>query len=469
MEKAIKQETTQKRKRSFRLPSAFVILLSIIIVLAILTWLIPAGQYEYVEEGGVTKPIAGTFHYVDQNPQGVIDVILAPISGFIDGIEVITFILVIGGFLGVVMRTGAINKGIARLIIKLNGKEKWLIPILMLFFAVGGSTYGMSEETLPFYPLLIPAFISAGYTATTAVSVILLGAGLGVIASTVNPFSTGIASGFAGISLGDGIMLRLIIFIALVGFGIWFIMRYSEKTRNTKLEVQNLKNSDTAPLTKKEILVLSLFGFSFLLMIYAVIPFNDIGISFLPTWGWWFAELSAWFFFMSVLIGVVYRMKETEIGESFVRGAADMLGVVFIIGISRGITIIMNDGMITDTILHYGEMLLTGTGSYIFIALSYIFYLPLSFLIPSTSGLATLSMPILAPMADFAGISRALMVTIFQSSCGIINLITPTSAVVMGALAFGKIPYQNWLKFIWKFVLGIFLLIGLLMIISALF
>jgi uncharacterized ion transporter superfamily protein YfcC len=468
MEKVIEKTAATKKKRSFRLPSAFVILLSIIIILAILTWLIPAGQYDYIEEGGVLKPIAGTFHYVEQNPQGIIDVILAPIKGFIDGIEIITFILVIGGFLGVVMQTGAINKGIARLIAKLNGKEKWLIAILMLFFAVGGSTYGMAEETLPFYPLLIPAFLSAGYTATTAVAVILLGAGLGVIASTVNPFSTGIASGFAGISLGDGIFLRVAIFIILLGFGIWFVMRYAEKTKKAKTEISTDQNTNT-PLTKKEILVLVLFAFSFLLMIYAVIPFEDMGITFLPTWGWWFAELSAWFFFMSVLIGVVYRMKETEIGESFVRGAADMLGVVFIIGISRGITIIMNDGMITDTILHYGETLLTGTGSYIFVGLSYILYLPLSFLIPSTSGLATLSMPILAPMADFAGISRALMVTIFQSSCGLINLITPTSAVVMGALAFGKIPYQNWLKFIWKFILGIFILIGILMLISLLF
>lgn len=468
MEKVIEKTAATKKKRSFRLPSAFVILLSIIIILAILTWLIPAGQYDYIEEGGVLKPIAGTFHYVEQNPQGIIDVILAPIKGFIDGIEIITFILVIGGFLGVVMQTGAINKGIARLITKLNGKEKWLIAILMLFFAVGGSTYGMAEETLPFYPLLIPAFLSAGYTATTAVAVILLGAGLGVIASTVNPFSTGIASGFAGISLGDGIFLRVAIFIILLGFGIWFVMRYAEKTKKAKTEISTDQNTNT-PLTKKEILVLVLFAFSFLLMIYAVIPFEDMGITFLPTWGWWFAELSAWFFFMSVLIGVVYRMKETEIGESFVRGAADMLGVVFIIGISRGITIIMNDGMITDTILHYGETLLTGTGSYIFVGLSYILYLPLSFLIPSTSGLATLSMPILAPMADFAGISRALMVTIFQSSCGLINLITPTSAVVMGALAFGKIPYQNWLKFIWKFILGIFILIGILMLISLLF
>lgn len=469
MEKALNQTTSNKKRRSFRLPSAFVILLAIIVLLAILTWLIPAGQYDYIEEGGVMKPIAGTFHYVTPNPQGVIDVILAPVNGFIDGIEIITFILIIGGFLGVVMKTGAINKGIAHLILRLNGKEKWMIPILMLFFALGGSTYGMAEETLPFYPLLIPAFLSAGYTALTAVAVILLGAGLGVIASTVNPFATGIASGFAGISLGDGILLRLIIFLLLLGAGIRFVMRYAEKNRDHTREAANLKNKAPEPLTKKDRLVLVLFAFSFLLMIYAVIPFDEMGITFLPTWGWWFAELSAWFLFMAILIGVLYRMKELEIGESFIRGAADMLGVVFIIGISRGITIIMNDGMITDTILHYGETLLSGTGSYLFVGLSYLFYLPLSFLIPSTSGLATLSMPILAPMADFAGVSRALMVTVFQSSCGLINLITPTSAVVMGALAFGKISYPRWIQFIWKFVLVIFLCIGALLTGSALF
>lgn len=469
MEKTLNQTASDKKRRTFRLPSAFVILLAIIVLLAILTWIIPAGQYDYIEEGDVLKPIAGTFHYVTPNPQNIIDVILAPISGFIDGIEIITFILVIGGFLGVVMKTGVISKGIARLILKLNGKEKWMIPILMTFFALGGSTYGMAEETLPFYPLLIPAFLSAGYTALTAVAVILLGAGLGVIASTVNPFATGIASGFAGISLGDGILLRLLIFLLLLGVGIRFVMRYAEKTRDHNREAVNLQKKTMEPLTGKERLVLALFAFSFLLMIYAVIPFDEMGITFLPTWNWWFAELSAWFLFMSILIGVLYRMKELEIGESFIRGAADMLGVVFIIGISRGITIIMNNGMITDTILHYGETLLTGTSSYLFVGLSYLFYLPLSFLIPSTSGLATLSMPILAPMADFAGISRALMVTIFQSSCGLINLITPTSAVVMGALTFGKISYPRWIRFVWKLALGIFLLIGILLIISILF
>ena len=194
-----------------------------------------------------------------------------------------------------------------------------------------------------------------------------------------------------------------------------------------------------------------------------------MGIDFLPTLGWWFTELSGLFIVAAIIIGVVFRMKETEIIEAFIAGAADMLGVALIIGISRGITIIMNDGLITDTILHYGEQILTRTDSVWFVLLAYILYLPLSFLIPSSSGLATLSMPILAPMAEFAGVDRALMVTIYQSANGIINLITPTSAVVMGGLAFGRIPYQNWLKFVGKYVIILTVFIGILLAIAEFF
>ena len=246
-------------------------------MLAALTWIVPAGSYEYVEDDDTLKPISGTYHRVEPNPQGIFDVILAPIKGFIDGIEVISFILVIGGFLGVVMKTGAINKGIARLIEKLNGREKWLIVILMLFFAIGGSTYGMAEETLPFYPLLIPAFISAGYTPLAAVAVILLGAGTGVIASTVNPFATGIASGFANVSIGDGIILRLLILVVSVGFSIFFVLRYAEKHKKPRAELKDNAAKASERLTKREIWVLVLFGAAFLFMIYAVIPFFGDG------------------------------------------------------------------------------------------------------------------------------------------------------------------------------------------------
>ena len=205
-------------------------------------------------------------------------------------------------------------------------------------------------------------------------------------------------------------------------------------------------------MTGTQTLALSLFGLTFLVMVYAVIPFGDMGLP-LPALGWWFPELSALFLVAAILVGLLCRLKEQEIVESFLSGASELLGVAFIIGISRGITVIMNAGMITDTILSWGEQALTGVSSVAFLLLTYLLYLPLSFLIPSTSGLATLSMPIMAPLADFAGVGRELVITAFQSASGLINLITPTSAVVMGGLAIGRVPYDRWLRYVWKFLL----------------
>ena len=211
-----------------KFPTAYSILAILIIVLAVLTWIIPAGSYEYLADG---EPIAGTYHAVAQNAQGVGAVFLAPLKGLYDAIEVAVFILMVGGFLGIVMETGAINAGINTIVQKLKGREKLLIPILMFIFALGGTTFGMAEETIAFYPLVLPIVIAAGYDALVGVSIIMVGAGVGVLASTVNPFATGIASGFAGVSLGEGIILRVIMLIVLLPIAVWYVMRYAEKVR----------------------------------------------------------------------------------------------------------------------------------------------------------------------------------------------------------------------------------------------
>ena len=209
------------------MPTAYTILFLLLILVAAATWIIPAGSYDYAD--GV--PIAGTYHAVEQNPQGPGDVLRAAFSGFYDAVDVCVFILMVGGFLGVVMKTGAVDAGVADIIRRLGGREKWLIPILMVLFGLGGTTYGMWEETMAFYPLLIPVFLAAGYDAVVGICVILLGAGAGVIASTVNPFATGIAAGFAGVSLGDGILLRLLEWVAFEAAAIWFVMAYAAKVK----------------------------------------------------------------------------------------------------------------------------------------------------------------------------------------------------------------------------------------------
>ena len=460
--------------KRLKMPTAYTILLLIIAVIAVLTFVLPAGQYDRTEAG---EPIAGTYHTVPASPQGPGAVVQAPLKGLYQAIEIAAFILTVGGFLGVMGRTGAIDAGIAAIIRRLKGREKLLIPILMLAFALGGTTFGMAEETIAFYPLLLPVMLSAGSDAITAVAVILLGAGAGVLGSTVNPFATGIAAGFAGVSLGEGLVLRLIILTVSLAAAIVYVMRYGERVR-AHPERSLLRRRgpsgirrfvtaqvpDAAEMTPRRKAALVLFALTFAVMVYGVIPFADVGVTFLPTLGWWFPQLSALFWVAAVVVGLVYGLSELDMVDGFVKGAGELLGVSFIIGISRGITVVMDDGGITDTILHWGETALTGAGSVAFVVVSYLIYLVLSFLIPSTSGLATLSMPIMAPLADFSGVSRELIITVFQSASGLVNLITPTSAVVMGALAIGRVPYHQWLRFLWP-LLGIFFLLSLLLMV----
>ena len=434
--------------KNFRMPTAYTILLLLLVLVAAATWIIPAGSYDRAGE----TPVAGTYHAVEQQPQGAGDVILASFQGFYDAVDVALFILMVGGFLGVVMATGAIDAGVSNVVRLLGGREIFLIPVLMILFSLGGTSFGMWEETMAFYPLLIPVFTAAGYDPLVGISVVLLGSGAGVLASTVNPFATGIASGFAGVSLGDGLVVRIIMLVVFDAAAIWYVMAYAARVRNHPERSLTAglapagtakKGGDIPALDGRRKLVLALFALVFLVMIYAVIPFDEIGLP-IPTLSWWFPELSGLFFVGGAVIGLAYGLGEEKTAETFVAGASELVGVALIIGISRGITVLMDGGQITDTVLYWGERALEGTGSVAFLVLVYLIYLPLSVLIPSSSGLATLSIPIVAPLGQFAGVGGELIVTAFQSASGLVNIVTPTAAVVMGGLALGNVPYDRW-------------------------
>jgi uncharacterized ion transporter superfamily protein YfcC len=467
-----------EHKPRFSLPSAYTILFALIVLMAIATWVVPAGEYQLDDEGA---PIPGTYHEVEGEPQRIlVDSLTAPINGLygienLEGnisfynegvlfgaIDVALFIIVIGGFLGVTMQTGAIQAGIGRLVSGLRGRERWMIPILMCVFALGGSTYGMAEESLAFYVLVISVMIAAGYDAMTGVAVVLLGCGIGTLGSTINPFATGIASGFAGISISDGFLSRLIILVVALAIGILFVLRYAERVKKdpARSAVFDMKEANEAhfsvqqddeadlAMSGNQKIVMVLFGLAFLLMMYGVIPWEDMGIG-LPTLWWWFPEMTALFILFSVLIGIVGRMSEGELTDSFVNGARDLLGVALIIGIARGITVVMNNGGVTDTVLHWAEQAVDGVGAVGFAIVVFLLFLPLSFLIPSSSGLATVAMPIMAPLAAFVGVQADLVVTAFQSASGLMNLFIPTSAVVMGGLAIARVPYGTYLRWVW--------------------
>jgi uncharacterized ion transporter superfamily protein YfcC len=478
--------TTEQVKKKFKFPTAFTILIIITVVVAILTFVIPAGQYTY--ENG--QPVPGTYHAVEPNPQRLRDAIFAPINGMYGiqdstgniniynsgdlygAIDVALFILLIGGFLGVTMKTGAIDAGIGSVVKSLGTRGKVLITVLMIIFAAGGTFYGMAEESLAFYPLIIAAMIALGYDALSAVALIMLGAGIGTIGSTVNPFATGIATGIAGIPLMEGVQYRIAILVIGAIIGIWYVLRYASKVLKdpSKSVVADMKEEnekqflggnqagETTELTSRRKIILALFGFAFFFMIISVIPWSDLGITRITTRWWWFGEMSAWFMVMGVVIGLVGGLGEEGTVNAFIDGARDMMGVALVVAVARGISVIMTNGMIIDTVLFWCQQALSGLTSVAFINTIFLLYVPLAFLIPSSSGLATVTMPVMAPLAGFAGVPTHLVVTAYQSASGLVNLITPTFAVVTGGLAIGRISFAVW----WKWVALLVVLLAIL-------
>lgn len=339
-----------------------------------------------------------------------------------------------------------------------------MIPILMTVFAIGGTTYGMAEESLAFYALVITVMIAAGYDALTGAAIVLLGCGIGTLGSTINPFATGIASGFADVAISEGIIGRLVILIVGLVIGIFFVMRYAARVHQdpSRSLVHDMKEDNEAhfkaqdesggEMTSRQKTILWVFGLAFAVMMYAVIPWADLGVG-LPTLYWWFPEMTASFLVFAVIIGLIAHMKESDLTSTFVVGAGELLGVALIIGIARGITVIMNNGQITDTVLHWAEVALGDVGQAAFSIVMYLLFLPLSFLIPSSSGLATVAMPIMAPLAGFVEVPAQFVVTAFQSANGLMNLFIPTSAVVMGGLAIARVPYGRYLKWVWPLLL----------------
>ncbi|WP_320108784.1 YfcC family protein [Marinobacter sp. AN1] len=462
-----------------RFPTAYTILFLLIVLMAALTWFIPAGQYERAmnEEVGREVAVPGTYETVDPNPQGFVDVMLAPTAGFYDpdsyaanAIDVALFILFLGGFLGVMNATGAIDTGIRSAMHRLEGREIWMIPILMTLFALGGTTYGMAEETLAFYAILIPVMLSAGYDAVTGVAIILVGAGIGVLGSTINPFATVIAANAADIPFTDGLALRLVLLVGGLVICAAYVMRYAMRVKadpsrsvvarqwdaHRRLFLRGHDEIEDFTLTGIQKIALVIFALTFLVMIWGV-----------SSQGWWMAQMGALFLGSAILIGLIARLGEKKLTGSFVDGARDLLGVALVVGLARGIVVIMEQGMIADTILHSAETTLGGLPELAFINVMFWLEVGMSFFVPSSSGLAVLSMPILAPLADFAGVGRDLVVTAYQSANGLVNLVNPTFAVVVGGLAIGRVSYDRWLAFIWPLLLILTLFISVVISIGA--
>ncbi len=442
-------DVTQTNKKKLVIPHTYTIIFSLIVIMSVLTWIIPSGEFSRKEVDDRMVVVPGTYQSVDSNPQGIDDVFMAPINGFIDAAEVVGFVLLVGGSFGIVNKTGAIESGIRSAISKLRGKEVFIIPVCMVLFGLGGTTFGMAEETLPFYMILIPLMTSLGYDSLTAVGTIFLGALVGCTASTVNPFSVGIAQALSQITPGSGIEYRAIIFVVLITIAITFMMTYAKRVKKdpTSSIVYEIDRSsigevaytaDTINKIKlREAIVLLIFVIGMCTMVWGVL-----------TQGWYIAEIAMVFIGIGVLSGIAGGLKQDVIATSFIDGAKDLALAAIAIALARGIVIVAQNGFIIDTILNSSAILLEKLPKFIFINLTMIIEGALTFLIPSSSGLASLTMPVLSPLSDLVGVSSQSIVTAYQFGSGLVNMITPTSGVLMGALAIANIPWSKWVKFV---------------------
>ncbi len=477
--------------KKFKFPTAHTVLLIIAAFVAFLTFVIPSGKFdrlaydrdknEFVYEGqqesksypgtqatldqlginipvdkftngDIWKPVGvpGTYHELKSNPQGLGAFIRSPLRGIMEAIDVILFVLIIGGFIGVVNYSGAFDAGVSWLSHKLKGRESLLIIIITTLIALGGTTFGLAEETIAFYPILMPVFLAAGYDAMVALGAIYVGSSIGTMCSTVNPFSAIIASDSAGLTWTTGLQGRIIMLIIGVIICLWYIIRYAERVRkdpsksiiySQKEQIEKMflhvKPGDRIPAFTWQIrAILFVFLMSFVVMIYGVSKLE-----------WWFLEMTTIFFVSAILVGLLAWMKETVFVDQFVKGANDLLSVALIIGLARGITVLMDDGLISDTLLYYMSNSVEGMPKGIFINALLFLYGGLSFFIPSSSGMAVLTMPIMAPLGDVVHIGREYVVNAYQYGMGLMAFITPTG-LILASLTMVKVGYDKWLKWI---------------------
>ena len=461
-----------KKGKKFML-SSFTIIILLLFILGIVSHLLP--QATFVNDEIV-------------NGSGVIgaklsDVLMSPILGFQDAVGVCIFVMMLGAYLAVVTKTGALESGIKVLIKKLKGKELLLIPILMFIFSIGGTAYGMLEETVGFYALLSATMVAAGMDTIVASATILLGAGVGVLGSTVNPFAVGAAVD----ALPEGIVVNQGIIIA-IGVALWivsyiiatlFVMSYAKKVKadkgSTFLSLQEQKAmekrygkeeiDEKVSLTGKQKITLWIFGLSFLIMILGFIPWEDFGVTIFnnftgwlvgtPIGGWYFDEASLWFLIITILLCIINGFSEKETVDTFVDGADDMVGVILIIALARGASVLMGITHLDNYIIYNAAEWLRGVPAILYAPCSYLLHVLLSVLVPSSSGIASLSTPIMGPLTYQLGFSVETNIMILVAANGLVNLITPTCGAIMGGLALARVEYSTWLKWAWKVVLCI--------------
>lgn len=463
----------EKKKIQLHMPHVLTLIFSLIIVVAVLTWILPSGRFDRAimetSTGERSVAVAGTYHAVDKITedgtnlrQGVAQVLMAPGKGIQSIIEVLAFVFIIGGVFQIMAKTEALNLGIQKIVKKLGKKDVLIIPILMLLFGLGGSTFGMSDELVPFYLLIMPIMFAMGYDSMTTFMTVCLSATVGYAASTVNPFCVLIAQGIAGIQGNPQLVFRMFQWVILMAVIIVFVTVRAQKVKKDpeksitykddilkKQEIASEVDFD-AEMTVRQKMVLAIFVAGMVLVVVGLVKF-----------GWYMNELSMCFLGMGILMGIAGGFPEKEIAEEFLNGVKDITFAAMVIGFCSGIMVIAEDGMIIDTILNALSNLVANSNNAVFAAVMYLVQSLLTLLVPSSSGLAALSMPIMAPLCDLHGVNPEAAVTALQYGNQLTNLMSPVAGTTVAGLAICKITFGQWWKTIWK----VFLIMAVLAIV----
>ncbi|MFJ7407082.1 MULTISPECIES: YfcC family protein [unclassified Lysinibacillus] len=447
----VQQKTSKKEIKKSRTINVYVLLLIVLLVATVFTHIIPAGEYARIDFNGREIVDSDSFKYVDKSPASFFDFFKAIHSGMVSAADIIFFVLIIGGAFGVLTATGTIETLMVVVSRKLANKEKWLIPVMMLFFALGGSLMGMSEETLVYIPILIPLAIALGFDVLTGAAIVLIGASIGFTTAIMNPFTVGIAQGIAGLPIFSGMMYRIILFILMYAIAVWFVYRHAMKVKRDRslgyfadyqtIGLENIIDSNIV-LEKKHKLVLGYFLFNFVVLVIGVIKFQ-----------WYITEIASLFILSGIIMGILGKLSSDQIVQSFMNGAAGLITGALVIGVSRATLIVLEHGHIIDTILYHTSSALQHVPPVFSSAGMFILQSFIHFVVPSGSGQAALTMPIMAPLADLLGVTRQTAVLSFSMADGIGNIIFPTSGYFMAALSLAKIPWSRWAKWVWPLIL----------------
>lgn len=453
----------EKKKFKIHMPHVITLIFFLIIVVAILTWILPSGEFERTimetSTGEREVAVAGTYHTVAKITedgtslrQGIAEVLMAPGKGIQSMVEVLAFVFIIGGVFQIMAKTNALNMGIQKVVRKLGSKDVLIIPILMALFGLGGSTFGMSDELVPFYLLIMPIMFAMGYDSMTTFMTVCLSATVGYAASTVNPFCVLVAQGIAGIQGNPQLVFRMIQWVimmaVIIAFVTWRAMKIKKNPENSitfQDDLQKRKEMGgedvdfNQNMTLRQKLVLATFVIGMVIVVFGLVNF-----------GWYMNELSMCFLGMGILMGIFGGLTETEIAEEFITGVKDIAFAAMVIGFCSGIMVVAQDGKIIDTILNTLSNLVANSNNVVFAAVLYVVQSLLTLFVPASSGLAALSIPILAPLCDLHGVNPEAAVTALQYGNQLTNLLSPVAGTTVAGLAVCRISFAQWWKTIWK-------------------